>query len=163
MLINICSTSERVGKARTSLTYTPFNCISNKAVAEEEIRARSQSFEGEKDKIPIDEIFMIKGNNEQVNLVDLLTADDKTQIKLLDKIHKQFGHRPKEAYVQVLKNADKWLDKFSPMIDTIINKCEGCIMRTRTPDKPAVALPLASDFNEVVTMDLKIWNKNKNE
>ena len=118
---------------------------------------------GRSDKIPVDEVFMINENKEQVNLVDLITADEKTQIKILDKLHKQFGHRPKDAYVQVLKSADKWLDKFSPMIDTIIKKCEGCIMRQRTPDKPAVALPLATDFNEVVTMDLKIWNKNKNE
>ena len=118
---------------------------------------------GNKNKIPIDEIFMINENNEQVNLVDLLTADNRTQIKLLDKIHKQFGHRPKDAYVQVLKNANKWLDKFSPMLDTIINKCEGCVMRSKTPDRPAVALPLATDFNQVVTMDLKIWNQNKNE
>ena len=118
---------------------------------------------GNKNKIPVDEIFMIKNNQDQVNLVDLLTADDKTQIKLLDKIHRQFGHRPKDAYIQILKNADKWLDKFSPMIDTIINKCEGCVMRLKTPDRPAVALPLATDFNQVVTMDLKIWNQNKNE
>ena len=116
-----------------------------------------------KDQIPVDEIFMINENQEQINLVDLLTADDKTQIKLLDKIHKQFGHRPKDAYIQVLKSADKWLDKFSPMIDNIINKCEGCVMRRKTPDRPAVALPLAADFNQVVTMDLKIWNQAKNE
>jgi transposase InsO family protein len=116
-----------------------------------------------KDKIPIDEIFMINENHEQVNLVDLLTADEKTQVKLLDKIHKQFGHRPKDAYIQVLKNANKWLEKFSPMLDSIINKCEGYIMRSKTPDRPVVALPLATDFNQVVTMDLKIWNQNKHE
>ena len=49
------------------------------------------------------------------------------------------------------------------MIDTITNRCEGCIMRMKTPDRPAVALPLATDFNQVLTMDLKIWNANKNQ
>ena len=112
------------------------------------------------DQIPVEQIFMINNSDdhEQVNLVDLNTADEQTQIKLLDKIHKQFGHRPKLAFVQVLKSADQWQDKFSPMIDNIIKRCEGCIMRKRSPDKPAVAPPLANDFNQVVTMDLKIWD-----
>ena len=117
------------------------------------------------DQIPVEQIFMINNSDdhEQVNLVDLNTADEQTQIKLLDKIHKQFGHRPKLAFVQVLKSADQWQDKFSPMIDNIIKRCEGCIMRKRSPDKPAVAPPLANDFNQVVTMDLKIWDANKNQ
>ena len=60
-------------------------------------------------------------------------------------------------------DTDQRMHKFSPMLDSIINKCEGCVMRAKTPDRPAVALPLATDFNQVVTMDLKIWNQNKNE
>ena len=118
-----------------------------------------------KDQIPIKELFMIneKEDNEEVNLVDLATADEKTQIKLLDKMHKQFGHTNKEKYIQLLKSADQWQDKYSTMIDTITNRCEGCIMRKRTPDRPAVALPLATDFNQVLTMDLKIWNANKHQ
>ena len=118
-----------------------------------------------KDEIPIDELFMINkmGENEQVHLIDLATADEKTQIKLLDKMHKQFGHTPKPKYIQLLKSAGQWQEKFSAMLDTVMNRCEGCIMRMRTPDKPAVSLPLANDFNQVLTIDLKIWNANKNQ
>ena len=117
------------------------------------------------DQISIDQVFMINANkdHESVNLVDLTTADEKTQYKLLDKIHKQFGHRPKPLFVNLLKSCEKWQEKFSPMLDKIIARCEGCIMRKRAPDKPAVAMPLATDFNQVVTMDLKIWDKNKHQ
>ena len=33
--------------------------------------------------------------------------------------------------------------------------CTGCIMRRRNPDRPAVAMSMASDFNEKVSIDLK--------
>jgi transposase InsO family protein len=107
-------------------------------------------------------IVDLLGRKQQVNLeemfsVRLLEADEETQIKTLDKIHKQFGHRSKRAFVEVLKTAENWHPKFSKMINKIISGCEGCIMRKRNPDRPAVALPMSNDFNQVVTMDLKIW------
>ena len=94
---------------------------------------------------------------ESVLAVDLLNADEAIQRKTLLKLHKQFGHRSKRAFILLLKNCEKWDDKFTVMIDQIIDGCEGCIMVKRNPDRPAVALPLGNDFNHVVTMDLKIW------
>ena len=99
-------------------------------------------------------------NMEKVFSVQLLEADEDTQMKTLDKIHKQFGHRSKKAFVTVLKTAKNWTPKFSGMIDKIIDGCEGCIMVKRNPDRPAVAMPMSTDFNQTVTMDLKIWKGN---
>jgi hypothetical protein len=96
-------------------------------------------------------------NMEKVFSIRLLEADEETQMKTLDKIHKQFGHRSKKAFVSVLKTAENWTPKFSGMIDKIISGCEGCIMVKRSPDRPAVAMPMSTDFNQTVTMDLKIW------
>ena len=100
-------------------------------------------------------------NMEKVFSVRLLEADEETQMKMLDKIHKQFGHRSKKAFVSVLKTAENWTPKFSSMIDKIISGCEGCIMVKRSPDRPAVAMPMSTDFNQTVTMDLKIWKGKK--
>ena len=94
---------------------------------------------------------------EQVCLVDIMKADDVTQMKLLRKLHKQFGHRPKRVFVKLLQDAGKWCQSFSEMLDRIIEGCEGCIMRRKTPDRPAVALEMATDFNECIAMDLKFW------
>ena len=94
---------------------------------------------------------------DRVLNVELMGADEITQKKALEKIHKQFGHRRKRAFVQLLKNCGSWKPKFSGMINEIIDGCEGCIMRKRNPDRPAVAMPMATEFNEIVTMDLKIW------
>ena len=98
---------------------------------------------------------------EEVNITELDIKNDEAQMNALTKIHKQFGHRPKRQFVTILKEAGKWQDKFSAMIDVIMNKCEGCILRKRTPDRPAVAVPLSSDFGQVLGMDLKIWDKDK--
>ena len=98
---------------------------------------------------------------EEICVIDLLKVDRPTQTKLLEKIHKQFGHRPKRVFVNLLKDAGKWQSHFSELLDQIIGKCEGCILRKRNPDRPSVALPRAEDFNEILTMDLKIW-KGKN-
>ena len=98
---------------------------------------------------------------EEVNISELDIKDEEQQMKALTKIHKQFGHRPKRQFVTILKEAGQWQEKFSSMIDTMMNKCEGCLLRKRTPDKPAVAAPISSDFGETLGMDLKIWNKDK--
>ena len=105
------------------------------------------------DLLEQDEAFMI----EEVCVVDMLKADMETQQKLLNKLHKQFGHRTKRVFVSLLKDTGNWTPHFSEMIDKIINGCEGCILRRRNPDRPVVALPRAEDFNEILTMDLKIW------
>ena len=94
---------------------------------------------------------------EKVFSVNIMDGDESQQMKSLNKIHKQFGHRPKRAFVNLLKAAGKWDNKFSGMLDHIIDGCQGCIMRKRNPDRPVVAMPMGTEFNEVVTMDLKIW------
>ena len=105
------------------------------------------------DLLEQEEMFIL----EDLLVVDLLKASEKEQEKLLDKVHRQFGHRTKRTFVSLLKDTGKWLPHFSAMLDKIINKCEGCILRKKTPDRPSVALPRANDFNEILTMDLKIW------
>ena len=98
---------------------------------------------------------------QHVLTTELENADHKQQFKMLSKIHAQFGHRPKKVYIDLLKSAGQWKDHFEDMIDKIINGCEGCILRKRNPDRPAVSLSLSNDFNQVVSMDLKLF-KGKN-
>ena len=95
---------------------------------------------------------------QEIHAVNLLQEEEGEQVKMLHKLHKQFGHRPKKVFVELLKSADQWDRKFSKMIDRIIDGCEGCILRRRNPDKPAVALPMAKDFNHILSMDLKQWD-----
>ena len=109
-------------------------------------------------------VIDLLNNKEELNQVciaELENNNNKEQMKALQKIHLQFGHRPKIQFVTILKEAGQWNDKFSAMIDKIMDSCEGCIMRKRSPDRPAVAPPLSNDFGQVLCIDLKVWDKNK--
>ena len=96
--------------------------------------------------------------NEEVLAVDLLNLDEKSKTEALLKLHKQFGHRPKESFIKLLKSANCWDSDMSNMIDQIIDNCEGCIKRKRNPDRPAVAMPMAMEFNEKLAIDLSFYN-----
>ncbi len=99
-----------------------------------------------------DSVFLAEISN-----IDLTEESDKRVFKLLNKLHKQLGHRPRKVFIDFLKSADQFKDSFTPIIDKIINGCEGCLLRRRSPDRPVVALNPAKDFNDIVAMDLKIW------
>ena len=96
-------------------------------------------------------------NMDQVLMVDIKRADVKEQKKVLEKLHAQFGHKNKQSFVNLLKSADKWEESFSKIIDNIIDGCEGCILKRKTPDRPVVAMNMANDFNQLLSVDLKIW------
>ena len=96
-------------------------------------------------------------NMHQVLMIDIKRADTKEQKKVLEKLHAQFGHKNKQAFVNLLKAADKWEESYSKIIDNIIDGCEGCILKRRAPDRPIVALNMANDFNQILSVDLKIW------
>ena len=89
--------------------------------------------------------------------IDLTEETAERVHKHLDKLHKQLGHRPRKVFIDFLKSAEQFNDSFIPIIDKIIDGCEGCLLRKRSPDRPAVALNPANDFNDIVAMDLKIW------
>ena len=94
---------------------------------------------------------------EELYAIRLLEADKRSQRRMLNKIHRQFGHRTKAIFVSLLKDTNNWIPEFSGMLDKIIDGCEGCILKKKTPARPSVALPRATDFNEILSMDLKIW------
>ena len=97
---------------------------------------------------------------DEVFAVNLMIADDKEKLSALNKLHKQFGHRPKESFIKLLKSANSWSSEMAEIIDGIIDGCEGCIKRRRNPDKPAVSMPMASEFNEKVAIDLSFYKGN---
>ena len=94
---------------------------------------------------------------EDVWVVCLETATDEEVKKALIKLHKQFGHRPVKSFEELLKNAGVWKPEMKKMLEKIVGGCEGCIKRKRKPDRPAVAMPAATDFNQKVAMDLSFY------
>ena len=76
-------------------------------------------------------------------------ASKEIDQKELRKLHRQFGHCS-----NLLKNAGYDVGKLSVILEEIVKKCEICDHFGRSKSNPVVSLPLASDFNEVVALDL---------
>ena len=104
---------------------------------------------------------MKKDDNEEVFLVDLKSCGIKDREKKIKKLHRQFGHTSKERFINLLKSAGAWCDELIPVIDELYLSCEICKVFSRKPPKPAVSMPMASRFNQVVSMDLKKWSDGR--
>ena len=79
--------------------------------------------------------------------------------KLMNKIHKQFGHPTLLKMKALLKDAQMWEEEYQVVLDKLYASCEICLKFSKTPSKPVVSLSLAKSFNDVVAMDLKEWRK----
>ncbi|XP_071114334.1 uncharacterized protein [Haliotis cracherodii] len=93
----------------------------------------------------------------EVNAVLLHKMEDDERYKVILKLHRQFAHPPERKLVALMKDAGVWQNEFQDTISKIYRNCQMCKAYTRTPARPAVALPMASQFNETVAMDLKKW------
>ena len=107
-------------------------------------------------------LSLLPDNREEIDLqeiyaVNLKNASEKEIEEVLSKLHKQFGHRPRQVFIDLLQSADSWKPSYGKILDKIQNGCSGCIKRRRKPDKPAVTLPSAKEFNDKVAIDLKIY------
>ena len=78
---------------------------------------------------------------------------------IANKLHRQFGHPTCEKLIKLIRNAGVNDKKLEKEIINISKECLYCMQYKRAPPRPVVSMPLASSFNESVSMDLKMWNK----
>lgn len=86
-----------------------------------------------------------------------VTIPEGEKKRSLLKLHRQFAHPSNQKLSELLKNAKCWKPDFGRMLEEIRNNCEFCIKFKRTPSRPVVCMPMASRFNQIVTLDLKKW------
>ena len=106
--------------------------------------------------IPIDRVE--KMSVEQVFAANFEEMDCKERHKTLIKLHRQFAHPPLKKLKALLQDAGQWKHDYQEILEDIGEKCNLCKKYMITPPRPSVGLPMASQFNEKVAMDLKHWN-----
>lgn len=77
--------------------------------------------------------------------------------KIEVKLHKQFAHPTSETLIKVIRNADIRDGRMEQCIISITENCETCVKNKRPKPRPVVCVPMASNFNECIAMDLKVW------
>ena len=104
----------------------------------------------------LSEVYQEEDDLELVLAVDLISLSREEQLKSMNKLHKQMGHQTRDKFLNLLKDANAWYPEAEEDFNKIIDDCEGCLLLKRNPDQPVVSMPMASNFNEKVAMDLKI-------
>ena len=90
---------------------------------------------------------------EQVLLINSeMSKEEKRDILL--KLHKQFGHKAPEKLISLLKSAGDIDAEVPSIVKDICSNCAICHKLKRPKAKPIVAFAHASDFNQIVAMDL---------
>ena len=99
--------------------------------------------------VVIDEIFSVLLCND---------SDDSTfKQKQVETLHKQFAHPTSDRLKALMKDAGIKESKCLELVDLVPENCQVCKRFERTPARPMGSLPIATEFNEVVAMDLKVW------
>ena len=86
-------------------------------------------------------------------------TDEEFMNSKLKFLHLTFAHPPKDKFINLLRDANVWNDRFKRTIEEIYDTCETCEVFSKTPSRPVVAMPEAQDFGDLVVMDLKAWKK----
>ncbi|CAG2236150.1 unnamed protein product [Mytilus edulis] len=107
--------------------------------------------------VPIDQL-KIDIKVTAAALVATKMTKDKT--KIIEKLHKQFAHSSAKRLKTLLKDAGGYTKEHLNCVDGITEGCDVCKKYKKTPARPVVSLHWATEFNEVVAVDLKEWKPN---
>ena len=92
-----------------------------------------------------------------MELVNRSTSEKMAKAK---KLHRQFSHPSKGKLRKLLINSKCDDKEFLQCVEKCCDECQLCQQYKKAPLRPAVGLPLADDFNQVVCMDLKEYVHN---
>ena len=107
--------------------------------------------------VPIDQV---KVNVEETSSALISTSQSKDKLSIIEKLHTQFAHLSAKRLKSLLEDAGGYTEEHLKCVDKVTENCEICKRYKKAPARPVVSLPLASEFNEVVAIDLKEWKPN---
>ena len=88
------------------------------------------------------------------------TVKEKNSDKAIAcKLHRQFAHPTRKTLIRLINNAGIKDSNLEKEVDNVSNKCITCIKYRKSFNRPVVCMPLASEFNEMIGIDLKVWGK----
>ena len=114
--------------------------------------------------LPLTNKLLVKEceSNIVLNTSAIKECNKEQKYQKAAKLHKQFSHASKEKLIKLVKSSKDFDDpEFIDAIKKCCNECEVCRKFARPPLRPVVTMPLAGEFNQVVSMDLKEISHNK--
>ena len=107
--------------------------------------------------LPIQDV--IRSQNEPAHV--FMVNHDKPEYDEMQvhKMHKALGHPSRAAFESTIKAANVKIENLDFILNKLYQSCMICLKHHKAHVKPKVGLPLATDFNQTICLDLKIWPK----
>ena len=74
-------------------------------------------------------------------------------------MHEQLGHPGMRKFKEMLKSTSILSENVIPIVNKLYENCLTCIKFQKSKPKPKVSPSLSTQFNETISIDLKIWPK----
>ena len=94
-----------------------------------------------------------KGEMEEI--IFTIENTDVDNYKAIRKVHEVNNHKSADQLIIHYRRADLIGPKTTKLIKQVVKDCKVCQKFSKSLAKPKIALPIASSFNEIVTLDLK--------
>lgn len=89
-----------------------------------------------------------------------MPENEKYDYAKLKKIHENLGHPNQTVMEKMLQEAGDYTQNEKELLNKIYKSCSTCFIHKKSKARPKVCAPLAHNFNDVVSMDLKINQKH---
>ena len=110
--------------------------------------------------IPIQKNNLENEINLESNVILFGNQGNADKNAIAKKLHTQFGHPSSKRLIKLIENSGKEDKELKQAIEELSNKCDICKRYKKSRPKPVVSFPLATEFNETVAMDLKVYKNN---
>ena len=94
-------------------------------------------------------------------IMEVSECDVKEKKRKIKKVHQILGHPREEVLKKFYKESSQDDQETMSIVEEVSRECSVCVHFKRTPSRPKVGLPVSSNFNQCVAIDLKDRKGNK--
>ena len=91
--------------------------------------------------------------DEEALCLNDISKDEKR--KKIEKVHNVLCHPRPDILLNLFKDSSQNDKESLELVKEVSDRCKVCKTHKRTPSRPKVGLPVSSEFNECVSIDLK--------
>ena len=102
-------------------------------------------------------IIPLLRETQEIHLSMKMPEKKSERLTEVRKIHRQFAHPSKQSLIKLLQEGGLWSQEVSDCVDEIYLKCDICKQTSRVPSRPVVCMPLSRCFNDIIAIDLKLF------
>ena len=113
--------------------------------------------------IPIkkNSLYNLEKSSEKDNIV-MFTLKEGADVKTVArKLHLQFSHPTSDRLIKLVKSSGIENSELIDEIKNLDNQCDTCKRFKKKNPRPVVCLPMSTDFNDTIAMDLKTFKNNE--